>query len=213
MRRGASTIRTILNLIGIKTAAFTAATTDLITSAGHGLKNHDLIVLTTSGTLPAGLTASVPYVVEQATTNTFKLKLKSDNTHPDVTDTGSGVQTWTMHNIGWSINCRNWKDKLVALDSDGGGDAEMTVKFQVSDQDTEPDFSAVQTVSNQWDYAKVMNLEDRSEIDGDTGFVFNGDDNHVRLLVQDNTAKWINVIISLWVAGEVTAKIRMANDS
>lgn len=209
-------LKTILNAIGIKTAAFTAATTDLITSAAHGLKDHDLIVLTTTGTLPAGLTASVPYVVEQAATNTFKLKLKSDNTHPDITDTGTGTHTWTMHDIGWSINVKNYENKEITLDTDGGADAEMTVKFQGSHQRTEPDFSAAQTPSNQWEYIAITDLNSGTFYAGSTGFSIpqsGNTDEHKTFNIEDNSIKWINCIISGYVAGEVTVKIQASKSN
>ena len=55
-------------------AAFTASsTTQLLTSAAHGLTVNESVLLTTSGGLPGGLSAATVYYVINPTTNTFKL--------------------------------------------------------------------------------------------------------------------------------------------
>jgi hypothetical protein len=45
----------------------------VITLTGHGLANGDVILLSTTGTLPGGLATATLYVVRDATTDTFKL--------------------------------------------------------------------------------------------------------------------------------------------
>lgn len=71
---------------------FTAATSDVITySAGSFiLKNNDVIALTSSNTLPAGLSVNTEYYIINATTNTFKVSLTQGGAAVDITDTGSG---------------------------------------------------------------------------------------------------------------------------
>ena len=74
--------------------AFTAATSDIITSATHGLLTDDLIKCTTSDTLPAGLANDVIYYVKKIDANTFTLALSSGGADVDITDTGTGTHTW-----------------------------------------------------------------------------------------------------------------------
>lgn len=77
-------------------ATFTAdAGTDFITSNAHNLQDWDKVVLTTSGTLPAGLALSTGYFVRDRTDNTFKLCSQPYDTAIDITDTGSWTHTWT----------------------------------------------------------------------------------------------------------------------
>lgn len=93
--------------IGIATnggTVFTAATSDVITSAGHGLSNGDVLILTTSGTLPAGLSTNTPYYVIDKTTDTFKLSTSAGGSAVDITDTGSGVHKW--HNPTATVTVR-----------------------------------------------------------------------------------------------------------
>lgn len=82
---------TLLATGGVNTTAtnatFTAdAGSDVITSAGHNLQNGDKVVLTTTGTLPAGLSLSTGYFVRDKTTDTFKLSTLPFNTAIDITD-------------------------------------------------------------------------------------------------------------------------------
>lgn len=72
---GTGTHRLVRNgtIIGTFTSVFG---TDVITCAGHGLSNGDIVQLTnTGGALPAPLAASTDYVVRDVTTNTLKLAL------------------------------------------------------------------------------------------------------------------------------------------
>jgi len=210
-----SKLYTVLDGIGIKTATFTAATTDIITANAHGLVNGNKVVLTTTTTLPAGLALATVYYVVQKTTNTFKLSASSgtDGTPVDITDTGTGTHTFTMHDIGNNIYVRDFKNAILTFDTDGGGDAALTVKFQGSVAEDAPDFSAAQSPTNQWDYIEVVDLEDGAAIDGDTGIAVATADDNRTVEANINGLMWINAIISGWTEGEVTVKARLFDDN
>lgn len=79
---------------------FTANTNDTLTSNGHGfVTGKGPVVLTTSGTLPAGLALATPYWPIRIDANTFYLartrEQAADSVRIDVTDTGSGTHTAT----------------------------------------------------------------------------------------------------------------------
>ena len=84
-----------------KSATFTAAVTDIITSAGHGLLNGTTVILTTTTTLPAGLSLSTTYYVISATADTFSLSATLGGSAINITDTGTGTHTW------WSAKRRH----------------------------------------------------------------------------------------------------------
>ncbi len=88
----------------ITTATFTAATTDIITSAGHNLSDGDTIYVSSGGTLPAGLSASTTYFVRDRTADTFKVALSSGGSAVDITDTGSGTHTWSFQGVLDRVN-------------------------------------------------------------------------------------------------------------
>lgn len=84
------------------TYTFTAATTDICTASGHAFVTGYPVRLTTSGTLPAGLSLATTYYVGSVTTNTFKLYTTFEGAASelstalvDITDTGSGTHTIT----------------------------------------------------------------------------------------------------------------------
>jgi len=82
-----------------KLATFTAAVTNIITSAAHGLVNGNTVKLTTTTTLPGGLSLATTYYVISATTNTFKLSLSSGGSEVDITDTGTGTHSFYAYSF------------------------------------------------------------------------------------------------------------------
>lgn len=79
------------------TRTFTAvAATNVCTSTGHTLNNDVPVVLTSTGTLPAGLSTATIYWIVQEATNVFKLSATRGGTEIDITGTGSGTHTWTQ---------------------------------------------------------------------------------------------------------------------
>ena len=78
---------------------FTAAVTDICTKAAHGYLTGLKVQLTTTTTLPAGLSLATDYFVIYLSANTFKLASSLVNaqagTAVDITDTGTGTHTIT----------------------------------------------------------------------------------------------------------------------
>lgn len=113
-----SSTKTIAATTGY-TKTFTAAVSNTITSAGHGLSNGDYVVLTTTTTLPAGLSLATQYYVISAATDTFELSTTSGGSAVDVTDTGTGTHTWTKlgksRHVFTKIGLRAVEDLRVSL--------------------------------------------------------------------------------------------------
>jgi len=82
---------------GSSTATFTASSSSglLITSTAHGLLDTRRVQVSTTGTLPSGLTASTDYYVRDKTTDNFKLAPSSGGTAIAWTDAGTGTHSWT----------------------------------------------------------------------------------------------------------------------
>lgn len=99
-------------------ATFTAdAGTDVVTSNAHGLQDGDKIVLTTTGTLPAGLSLTTGYYVRDVTTNTFKISSTPYRTAIDITDAGSGTHTWTFvrGSVKFTFTAKTWLKMYIRL--------------------------------------------------------------------------------------------------
>lgn len=75
-------------------------TNDLILSTAHGLSDGDAVVLSTTGTLPAGLELLTPdgdervYFVINANANDFQVATNPWGTAVDITDTGTGTHSY-----------------------------------------------------------------------------------------------------------------------
>jgi microcystin-dependent protein len=76
---------------------FTAATTDIITM-GTGWDNNISVKVSTTGTLPAGLSSSTTYYIVQAdvAAETCKLSTSVGGSAVNITSTGSGTHTMTI---------------------------------------------------------------------------------------------------------------------
>jgi len=219
---------TILDRVGIITDTFTAAVTDICTAATHGLKNGDMLVLTTAGTLPAGLALATVYYVMEATTNTFKLSAspvpnyttgQGGSHYPvvDITDTGSGAHTFTMHDIGRNIDVSDFRHAIASVH--GNDSANIDIGFcgsigkSVADIDGCPDFSAASAYNNSWGWLDIVSMHNNTSIDGSAASISMAGTN-VNLLYEINVngMKWVNVLMSGWSAGGITVNLRLFND-
>jgi microcystin-dependent protein len=77
---------------------FTAATSDVVTMASVGWDNNIAVRVSTSGTLPGGLSASTTYFIIDAdpAAETCKLSTSVGGSAVNITSTGSGTQTMTI---------------------------------------------------------------------------------------------------------------------
>lgn len=88
------------------TVTISNASPGVVTDTAHGLVNGQSLYLTTSGTLPTGLSPNVQYFVVSATTNTYSLALTYGGTAINTSSAGSGTHTANItsynavHNLG-----------------------------------------------------------------------------------------------------------------
>lgn len=98
--------------------------------------------------------------------------------------------------------------KTVVLQVSAATTPTGTMKFQVSYSDEMPDFNASQSVTNHWDYVEVVDLQDGSAIDGDTGVAWTGTADYRQFELNTNGAKWVNAVITAYSAGAYTVKMK-----
>ena len=108
--------------------------------------------------------------------------------------------------IGKALFADDFKNIIFSFATDGGGDAALTVKFQASVSDVMPDFAAAQSVTNEWDYIEVVDLEDGTAIDGDTGVAVATADDYRMFEANINGARWVCARVTARSAGEVTVR-------
>lgn len=121
---------------------------------------------------------------------------------------------------GTNVYVRDFRNAIFFVATDGGADAALTIKFQGSigkgistaNREESPAFGSAQSVTNQWDYIEVIDLEDGSAIDGDTGISVAGADDYRMFEAQINGLDWLNVSVTARTEGEVTVFCKLYND-
>ena len=118
-----------------------------------------------------------------------------------------------------AISCDDFRHAVFFFATDGGGDAALTVKFQGSigkgigaNMDIAPTFSSAASVTNMWDYIEVIDLEDGSAIDGDTGVAVATADDYRMFEANINGLQYLSARLTARTAGEVTVIVRLFND-
>lgn len=92
----------------------------------------------------------------------------------------------------------------VALTLATSGSANFTIKFQISNSPTAPDFTAARSAINRWEYVQVKDLQNNAAIDGDTGVAFAGTDDVRMFEVNTNGQRWIGAAITAYAAGAIS---------
>lgn len=109
---------------------------------------------------------------------------------------------------GATIRVDDYRNIMLSFATDGGSDAALTVKVQGSIQTDAPNFGAAQSATNHWDYIEIIDVEDGSLIDGDTGVSVATADDYRLFEVNTNGLKWLTVNVTARTQGEVTVKAR-----
>lgn len=116
----------------------------------------------------------------------------------------------TGNGIGEDILVSSFRNAVVSIATSGS--ANLTIKCQGAIGSALPDFSAAQSVSNMWDYVQMVDLEDGNPIEGDTGLVFTGTDDHRLFEININSIDWLNFRVSGYSAGNVTVKLTLTDN-
>jgi len=99
---------------------FTASTsTERLTSTAHNLPVNTPITLSTTGTLPAPLTANTTYYVINTALNDFQLATTPSGSAIDLTTAGSGTNTYNVSLVVWA--------KVPALNGSGTNGGVTTI--------------------------------------------------------------------------------------
>lgn len=117
--------------------------------------------------------------------------------------------------IGTPFNMGDYRHVVVLLSS--ASSANFTVKAvgTIVDGSTKlqpPDFTAAQSASAPYEFIQMVDLQNGSAINGDTGVAFAGTDDVRMFEINVNGMKWLNFRITAISAGSVTVKVMGFND-
>lgn len=152
IRSNNATLEAVLTVTTATAGTFTCAVTDICTKTAHGYYTGLKTALTTTTTLPAGLTVADWYVI-RIDANTFYFAsssaLAQAGTHVDITDTGTGVHTSTPAALAGasvklqgSLDGTNWADLPIIATGDAtkSGTVTVTANFILSEDNLNLNF-------------------------------------------------------------------------
>ena len=193
----------------VANVAFTAATTGILTSASHGLKQNTIVKVESTDTLPSGLSTSAYYFVVNPTTNTFQLALEKDGLPVSIGDEGVGDHTLNTQGAQQPCFVDGFRHIQLELISDETTN-DFIVKIAASDQEDAPNFNEAASETNRWGYVQIKNLADGSSVNGATGETVSGAINKL-FEVNVNKLRWLCPIVSAYAAGDLTAFVNLAD--
>ena len=115
---------TIVPALG--TCTITIASPGVVTLNNHGLNVDDAVYLTTTGSLPTGLSANTIYYAQSVATNTFQLSSSRGGSSINTSGSQSGTHTlyfcpWGLGDGSTTFNVPDMRGKVPAgLDNIGG---------------------------------------------------------------------------------------------
>lgn len=115
-----------------------------------------------------------------------------------------------------TIDVRDFRNAVVKIGT--ASSANLTVKCQwavasSATDTTPPTFSSAQSVANHWDYVQMVDLEDGSAIDGDTGFVVAGTDDFRQFEININSLDYLAFTVTARSAGSVTIEVVVTDNN
>jgi hypothetical protein len=98
---------------------------------------------------------------------------------------------------GIKVFVNDFKTILVSIAATGMGAGDtIVVKAQGSMEETAPTFSTAKSSTNKWDYVQMVDLQNGSTIDGDTGVTFSDADDVQQFEVNTNGLVWFTLNVT-----------------
>ncbi len=180
--------------------------------------NASPIAVTTAA--PHGYTTGQKVAIVGHTVNTnangrWVITVTGASTFELVDSVGNGVGGASGIHYGAykTAQLGDFRDAVLSFDTDGGGTAVLTAKVVGSVQEELPNFAAPQGPDNQYDFIQMLDLQDGSEIDGDTGLAVSAGDMNRMLEVNVNGLRWLAVILTDGSIGDLTVRARLFGNS
>lgn len=91
------------------TCTISQATPAVITATAHSLQINNPVIFSTTGSLPAGITAGTTYYVNSVSSNTFTVAASQGGATINTTSAGSGTHSWVnMAKVMWGSIQEAW---------------------------------------------------------------------------------------------------------
>jgi len=201
---------TILDTVTpVAVTSSTDATPIVVTATSHGFATGDLVLIYGHTT---NIAANGVFKITKVNNNSFSLQDR--NTGANIAGSGAGAGSSGLvipaPKIPLISDFRN-----AVLHVFTSGTATLTAKIAGSVGKTDgscPNFGATVSISNPYDFVQVVDLEDGSAVDGDTGVVASGADVARQFEVNINALKYLTVFPISWSQGAITVKLLLTSN-
>lgn len=187
----------------------TDATPIVVTKAAHGYSTGDTVLINGHAT---NIAANGIFKIIVLSSSTFSLV--DINTGLSVAGSGAGAGSGGVMIVAPKILLtQDFTNAELQIATASSGN--MTVKVAGSlgkntlgshGEDT-PNFGGTVSAANNYTFLQLIDLQDNSSIDGNTGFVVTGTDAQKLYEINVNAIKYLTLIPTAWSAGSITAKI------
>jgi hypothetical protein len=195
-------------------ASYDGGDDTIITDAAHGLVVGDVVRFNTSsaafgGNDAPGFAENTNYYVITASVSTiFEVSTIEGGTALDLTVASSGGAEWITKEFSETgeIDVNGSEFKTITINAEEAPSVSLTIVG--SDMDTPPDWYASQSTTNRFDNVAVYDLQNNTELEGDTGIAITGADTNSIYQVYANNLKWLFVKSSNYASGSVDIRIK-----
>ena len=185
-----------------------ASPIEVTTGAAHGYTTGQKVAIVGHA---VNTNANGSWVITVTGASTFELT-KNTVTGDISSGNGIGGATGTHSVLSKHAFAADFQHVILAVDTDGGGDAAMTVKVVGSLQDNPPDYAQPQSPTNQYSFLQILDLDGEVATDGSTGIILAAADVNKQYEVNVNGMQWIAVIPVTGTQGEITVTARLYNN-
>lgn len=200
-------------LDGVTPVAITSstdATPIVVTATAHGLSNDDLVLIVGHTT---NIAANGIHRVANKADNTFELVDK--DTRANIAGTGGGAGADGICMAAPVIPLvSDFRNAILSVFTSGTTTATIKIHSSIGKTDGScPDFAAIASPSNPYDFTQIIDLEDGTALDGDTGIVASGADEARKFEVNTNAIKYLTAFPVTWTQGAITIKLLLTDNA
>lgn len=195
----------------------TDATPIVVTATSHGLVTGDLVQINGHTT---NIAANGMYKITRVDANSFSLQ--NYNTGANIAGSGAGAGSGGVMVKGPKILLvSDFRNVVLSVETSGSFNGTFKIAGSLGkpivaatdkrSEDT-PNFGATQSVTNQYQFVQIINLDTAAAVNGATGVTSAGTDLHTQYEVNVNALKYLCPVFTAWTAGTVTVKALLTDN-
>jgi len=174
-----------------------------IQATAHGFSTGDQVVVVSHET---NTNANGLWTVTKVDANNFTL---DDST---ATGGGAGGATGFVYAAPKIISVADFRHLFLTIGSTGTATATVKIVGAMTEIGSAPDFEASASLTNPWDYIRIIDKQNSTGADGDTGISWAAADDVRQFEVNTNILSFISIRITAWTQGAITINAKCIQD-